>query len=154
MNSLVYTIGDKADNILNTLGLTEADRKKYKTVRDAFDKYFICKYNVLYEQARFNKRCQEPGESAETFISAVYKLAENCQCGGLQEETIRDRLVVGIRLHGLSDSLQMDSELTLAKAVQKIRQHEEIKKQQTVVRVTVNPDQKEANVDMVKFKKM
>ena len=46
----------------------------------------------------------------------------------MQEELIRDRLVVGIRHQGLSESLQMDSELTLAKAVLKIRQHEEIKK--------------------------
>lgn len=69
----------------------------------------------------------------------------------MQEEIIRDRLVLGIRHQGLSESLKMDSELTLAKAVLK-RQHEEIKKQ-PIVRDTGGPDHKEANVDMMKYKK-
>lgn len=66
---------------------------------------------------------------------------------------IRDRLVVGIRDKTLSEGLQMDSELTLEKAVTKIRQHEEIKKQQPIVRETKTAEQKEANVDLLKFKK-
>lgn len=116
-------MGDQADDILCTLGLSAADLKKYKPVKEAFDKYFICKRNVIYERARFNERNQELGESAEAFITAVYKLAEHCQYGLLQDEMIRDRLVVGIRHHGLSERLQMDSELTLEKAVTTIRQH-------------------------------
>lgn len=44
---------------------------------------------------------------------------------------IRDRLVVGIRHHSLSEKLQMDSELTLEKEVTTIRQHKEIKKTAT-----------------------
>ena len=67
-----------------------------------------------------NKRVQEPGESAESFISAVYKLSENCQYGTLQEEMIRDRLVVGIRHNGLSEKLQMDSNLTLQNLEEKM----------------------------------
>lgn len=78
---------------------------------------------------------------AESFIAAVYKLAEHCQYGAMQEELIRDRLVVGSS--GLSDSMQMDSELTLTKAVLKIRQHEEIKKQQPIVHDTTSTDQSE-----------
>lgn len=153
VNSLVYAMGDKADDILSTLGLSTDDAVNYKAVKEAFDKYFICKYNVIYERARFNRRSQEPGESAEAFISAVYKLAEHCQYGPLQDEMIRDRLVVGIRHQGLSEKLQMDSELTLERAVTTIRQHEEIKKQQPIVRDTKVTEQGEANVDLLKFKK-
>lgn len=83
----------------------------------------------------------------------MYKLAENCQHGALQEEMIRDRLVVGILHHGLSEKLQMDSALTLEKAVVQIRQHEDIKKQQCVVRETNVKDQRGANIDFLKFKK-
>ncbi|KAL7389676.1 hypothetical protein ABVT39_008128 [Epinephelus coioides] len=92
VNSLICAMGDKADDILSTLGLSTEDLKKYKAVKEAFDKYFICKYSVIYERAHFNKGSQEPGESAETFITAVYKLAEHCQYGPLQDEMIRDRL--------------------------------------------------------------
>ena len=40
---------------------------------------------------------------------------------------IWDRLVVGLRDNGISEKLQMDSELTLAKTVLRIRQHGEKK---------------------------
>lgn len=153
VNSLLYAMGDKADDILSTLGLREEECGKYMIVKEAFDKHFIGKHNVIYERARFNKRCQEPGESAESFIAAVYKLAENCQYGPLQNEMIRDRLVVGTQYHSLSEKLQMDSALTLEKAVLQIRQHEEIKKQQPVVRETNVKEIKEANVDLLKLKK-
>ena len=77
VNSLVYTMGHMADDVLNTLALLEEDKKKYDKVRQAFDKHFICKHNVIYERAKFNKRCQEPGETVEAFITAVHKLAEH-----------------------------------------------------------------------------
>ncbi len=151
VNSLIYTMGDKADDIMCTLALSEADRKEYDKVKEAFGKHFVCKHNVIYERAKFNKRCQEPGESAEMFITAVHKLAENCQYGVLQEEMIRDRLVVGIRDHRLSERLQLDPELTLSKAITKIRQSEEIKKQQTDLR-QASGDPNEVNLDMLKYK--
>lgn len=40
---------------------------------------------------QFNK--QEVGESAETFITVVQKLAEHCKYGILHEETIQDGLL-------------------------------------------------------------
>ncbi len=82
VNSLIYTMGDKADDIMCTLALSEADRKEYDKVKEAFEKHFVCKHNVIYERAKFNKRCQEPGESAEMFVTAVHKLAENCPTRG------------------------------------------------------------------------
>ena len=151
VNSLVYTMGHMADDVLNTLALLEEDKKKYDKVRQAFDKHFICKHNVIYERAKFNKRCQEPGETVEAFITAVHKLAEHCQYGILRDEMIRDRLVVGIRDHRLSEKLQLDSELTLVKAITKIRQSEEIKKQQPALRQS-SMDSTDANMDAVRFK--
>lgn len=53
---------------------------------EAFDGHIIGIYNIIYEQAKFNKRCQEIGESAENFITAVHKLAEQCQYGVLHDE--------------------------------------------------------------------
>ena len=54
----------------------------------------------------------------EAYITTVHKLAENCGFGALKEELIRDGIVVGIRDKRLSERLQMDSDLTLAKAIQ------------------------------------
>ena len=41
-------------------------------------------------------RTQQPGESAEQFIIALYTLSEWCEYRDMREQLIRDRLVVGI----------------------------------------------------------
>lgn len=120
VNSLLYSMGDAADDILGVLPLTAGNKKKYDVVKAAFEQYCMGKHNVIFERAQFNMRCQQEGESAETFITAVHKLAENCSFGVLKDELIRDRIVVGIKDRRLSEQLQMDSELTLAKAIQKV----------------------------------
>lgn len=47
---------------------------------------------------------------------------------------IRDKLVVGLRDTRLSEKLQMDSQLTLAKVITQVRQSEAVKQRQAVVR--------------------
>ena len=46
-------MGQKADDILQSFGLSE-EEKKYKTVRDKFDGYFIQRHNPIFERAKFN----------------------------------------------------------------------------------------------------
>ena len=53
--------------------------------------------------------------------------------GALRDELIRDRIVVGVQDAGLSESLQLDSELRLEKAVIKVRQSEAVKRQQPIL---------------------
>ena len=70
------------------------------------------------ERAHFNKRSQKPGESVETFIQDLYRLADNCNYGALRDDLIRDRIVVGVLDDSLSDQLQSKGTLTLTQAVQ------------------------------------
>ena len=60
------------------------------------------------------------------FITALYALAEDCEYGALREELLRDRIVVGIRDNVLSQKMQMESRLDLAKAINMVRQAEDI----------------------------
>lgn len=55
-------------------------------------------------------------------------LAKNCKYGSLESELIRDRLIVGLKDLKVAQSLEMDANLTLEKAVEKARQAEEVKK--------------------------
>ena len=57
-------------------------------------------------------------------------LAATCNYGDLEQEMIRDRLVVGIRDSALSETLQTDAKLTLEAAKTKIRQREAVHEQQ------------------------
>lgn len=79
-------------------------------------------------------RIQEENEPVDAFITDLYALAEHCGYGNLHEEMIRDRIVVGLQDASLSEKLQLDADLTLAKAVDKVRQAEAVKKQQAVIR--------------------
>ena len=87
VNTLIYTMGDRADDILCSLTLTAEDRKKYDKVKEKFDEHFVGKRNVIYERARFNMRRQEEGEYVDMFITAIYELAEHCGYGELNDVT-------------------------------------------------------------------
>ncbi len=134
VNTLIYCMGDEADDILRGLTLPAAERDTYKGVRDGFQSFFVVKKNVIYERAKFNMRKQREGESVDSFVTALYALAEHCNYGVLHDELIRDRLVVGLLDKGLSEHMQLDAELTLDKAVRMARQSEEVKKQQVSLR--------------------
>ena len=105
-STLLYCLGVDAKDVLTTTGISDNNRKKYTRVVEKFDKFFRVRHNVIFERARFNKRNQLPGESAENYITALHQLAESCEYGNIKDEMIRDRLVVGIRDESLSERLR------------------------------------------------
>ena len=69
VNTLIYSMGDEADDILAALKLTTDERKSYKTVKEKLDNHFVIKRNVIYERAKFNMRMQRNGEPVDNFIT-------------------------------------------------------------------------------------
>ena len=102
VSTLLYCLGEDAEEVLDTTRISEEDRKKYEKVVEEFDNNFKVKKNVIYERARFNQRNQLPDEPADHFITEVHKLADNCKFGTMKEDLILDCLVVGIWDHALS----------------------------------------------------
>nr|XP_061781453.1 uncharacterized protein LOC133572629 [Nerophis lumbriciformis] len=134
VNTLMYFMGEDAEDILDASPLTLDQKQNYAAVIKSFSDYFVGRHNVIFERAQFNVRKQEPGESADSFITSIHKLAEHCNFGVLREELIRDRIVVGIRNIALSEKLQIDADLTLQKAISQVKQSEVVKQQQAVMR--------------------
>ena len=112
ISTLVYSLGDKAEDILTSFNLKD-DELKYDTVKGKFESYFVKRRNTIYEQARFSSRTQGENESVDEFIANLYHLAENCGYGTLHDELVRDRIVVGIKDAKLSEKLQLEADLTL-----------------------------------------
>ena len=127
-------MGDEEDDIFSSFSLAEDDKNKYDAVKQAFENHFIKKRNPIFERAKFNQRKQEEGESVDTFVTALHTLVKHCEYGALQDQMIRDRLVVGLRDAVLSEKLQMEPNLSPEKAVSYACQREAVKKQQSVVR--------------------
>lgn len=133
VNALVYFMGDNADEIFSSFNLSAEHQKKYDIVIKRFTDYFIVKRNTIFERAQFNKRVQGEGETVNDFITSLYSLAEYCEYGALHDELIRDKIVVGISDKRLSEKLQLDSELTLSKAMEQVRLSECVKTQQEML---------------------
>ena len=134
VSTLLYCLGEEADDVLTSTNISEDDRKEYSSVVAKFDGFFQVRRNVIFERARFNKRNQLAGESAELYITHLYSLVEYCEFGALRDEMLRDRIVVGIRDTALSERLQMDADLTLEKAKKSVRQKEAVKEQRSELR--------------------
>ena len=151
VNTLIYSMGDEADDILAALKLTTSERKSYKTVKEKLDKHFVIKRNVIYERAKFNMRMQRNGEPVGNFITDLFSLAEHCGFGDLHDELIRDRIVVGLSDRSLSERLQLEADLTLEKAMTQARQKELVHQQQGILRQKY--DSTGSSVDQIKAKK-
>ena len=133
VNTLLYCLGEEAEDVLSSTNISEEDKEEYSKVLEKLNGFFKVRKNVILERAKFNRRNQLPGESAEQYITTLYRLVENCQYGQLAHEMIHDRLVVGISDKALSERLCMDAELTLEKAKTMIRQLEAVHEQRDML---------------------
>ena len=140
VSTLLYCMGEDAEDVLASTSISDEERKSYETVLRKLDDFFKVRKNVIFERAQFNRRCQKEDESVEQFITSLYNLVENCAYGDLKDEMIRDRIVVGIRDTSLAERLQMDAELTLDKAKKTVRQREAIRKQHGILHVLIVSD--------------
>ena len=132
ISCLLYLMGEKSEELIKSLNISTTST--YKEVVEKISNFFLPKRNIVFERAKFNQRSQKLGEPADSFISDLHNLASNCDYGSLTEQLIRDRIIVGILDNKLSETLQLDDQLTLEKAVNKVMQAEMIKKQQSTVR--------------------
>ena len=130
---LLYSIGEKSEDIFASFKLSEEDGKKYDVVIKQFEDQFIVKKNKRNERSNFNKHTQGENESAESFISAVRKSAETCEYDDLQEEFIFNRIIAGSRDQKLATELMLDDKLNLEKCILQVRQEEEVRKQHEVM---------------------
>ena len=69
VNTLIYCMGNEADDILCSFQMSEEDKQKYAKVKDKFDAHFDKRKNTIFERAKFNRRKQDKGESVDDFIT-------------------------------------------------------------------------------------
>ena len=126
--SFIYSMGPEAEGIFAQFDLNDNDRKDFAKVCEQFDNHFIPKKNVIHERATFHRRNQKEGESIEEYLRALYEHSDLCDFPN-KDDTIRDRLVIGIIDQELSEKMQLEPDLTLEKAITMARQREQIRTQ-------------------------
>ena len=97
--TLLIIIGEEAREVFSTFEwASDGDEKKIKPVLERFEQYCEPRKHIPFERYRFNRRCQEPGESYDQYRTALRKLAEGCAFEAITpDEILRDRLVFGVR---------------------------------------------------------
>ena len=68
VNTLIYSMGSEADDIVQSLGIAEGDQKKYDVVKKKLEDFFITKRNVIFEWDKFNLRSQQEGKTIDVLI--------------------------------------------------------------------------------------
>jgi hypothetical protein len=111
-------IGTDAYEIFATMQFDdEADKSDPEKLIDAFEKHCIGEINEVYERYVFQRRQQEPvSEPFDTFLRDLRRLVKACSYGTVEESTIRDRTVLGIRDDATRKKLLQTRTLDLAKA--------------------------------------
>ena len=105
----------------------------YDAITQLLDSHYQVRKITIIDRARFNKRTQRPGETVDSFILDLHKLADDCNYGPVKEELIRDIKMVGVLDDTHSLELQDRGQLTLSEANTLSRQSEESKQNQTVI---------------------
>ena len=103
-------------------------RMDFNTMLDKFTAHFVPKRNIIHERRKFYARSQVQGESVERYLRCLYDLVANCNFDN-EEETLRDRSVLGLLDSEVSQKLQLEDKLTLQAAVDTARHHELVKAQ-------------------------
>ncbi|KAI5721025.1 hypothetical protein M8J77_014985 [Diaphorina citri] len=93
------------------------DPSQLKNIVAAFDERIIPKRNVIYERYKFGLAKQESDESVDKFVSNLKSLAKSCDYNTMEEELIRDKIVLGVESNDLRKKLLSEKDLTLQNAV-------------------------------------
>lgn len=118
MPIFLSVIGPKTFNLLRSLlQPSKPGNKSFTESVHTLTKHFSLKPLVIAERFRFHKRNQEEGESVTMFVASLRKLAEHCEFKDVLNNTLRDRLVCGLRNEAAQKKLLTESDLTLDKAI-------------------------------------
>eukprot|EP00731_Ephydatia_muelleri_P036805 Em0328g2a len=122
--TLLYCLGEGAEDVLSSTNISGDERKAYSAVLKKFDDFFQIRKNIIFERARFNRRDQLDGETADEYISALHISRRVASMAHSNPNSSETDWLSGIRDLSQSRQLQLDSTLTLEKATKAVRQRE------------------------------
>lgn len=117
--TFLSVIGPKTYSLLRSLAQPQKPGEKtYNDIVKILDKHFTPKPLVIAERFRFHKRNQEESESVVQYVAVLKKLSEYCEFDAALNDTIRDRLVCGLRSEAIQKRFLTEANLTLQKAIE------------------------------------
>ena len=121
MATLRSVMGKECLRIYQHLQTFEAIKTDVKESLDALEEHFKPARNVVYERYVFNSCRQGPSESVDQYMTRLRQLVSSCDYGSLEDEMLRDRLVLGIKDNSVRSRLFREAKLTVTKAMETCR---------------------------------
>ena len=84
----------------------EEEQEKVEPLLKKFEEYCMPKTNVTLVRYKFNSRYQKGEELIDEYLTELKKLSQNCDFGHLENELLKDRIVVGVNSSTLKESLE------------------------------------------------
>ena len=117
---LLHMIGEDALRVYETFVFADADKNLITPLIQKFEEHFNPQKNVTFERYIFNTCCQN-SRPIDVYLVDLKNKAKTCEYGDLNDQMIRDRLIVGIDSVGVREKLLRTKKLTLDKAVEYVR---------------------------------
>ena len=95
--TLLSVMGKDCLEIFLNLELTPEERGSVTISLKPLEAYFKPKTNVVYERFLLNSAAQSSEEGIDELVNQPRKMAWSCKYGGLTDEMIQDRIVIGVR---------------------------------------------------------
>ena len=121
---LMSVMGRECFRIYQHIDISEDDREDPKKILDPLEKHFEPARNVIYERFKFNTCVQEQGETIDQYITKLKQMAATCKFEQLENELIRDRLVLEVKDSSAKARMLREPNLTLQKAIDMCRNSE------------------------------
>ncbi|PIK59033.1 hypothetical protein BSL78_04060 [Apostichopus japonicus] len=93
--TLKTIMGMECRKRLKSLTLTDAESKSHDSIIKKLDEHFKPARNVLYDRHKFFLSSQQQEETVDQYYMRLTQLAEYCKFGDIEQEMIRDKLVIG-----------------------------------------------------------
>ena len=117
-DSLDIYKGSKFDN--------DMDKDDIDIVITKLEGYCDGQRNETFQRYNFDMRVQQEGETVDAYVTALKRLAKTCNFGQLQDDLLRDGIVIGIKDNATRKNLLNMPKLTLMECIDMCRTHESI----------------------------
>ena len=122
---LLNSIGTEALKVYNGFVFAPDETRDVMHIIRKFDDHIIGQLNETYERYKFNCSNQTPGESVDSFVTALRNLAKNCNfCECMRDSLLRDRVIMGILDNDLRKRLLQMPDLTINLCIDMCRAYE------------------------------
>nr|XP_054922684.1 uncharacterized protein LOC129382568 [Dermacentor andersoni] len=114
---LVAAVGSRTLEILCGRAATRKPSSlSYEEVVATLNEHYDPSPNEISESFKFFHQSQQEGESMQTFVVEIRRIAHNCNFSSMLQGMLRDRIVCGVRSKNLQKELLAKKDLTLVEA--------------------------------------